>query len=104
VDTEHLLLGVLSDDWPEDKLLADLALRFEDVYRELTGEAPPQELIPPRSVIIPISDFETAIRMLPKVLPAGVSCSHRFGEQRAWFDTSSDIDLEDYVKRALAQA
>ncbi len=101
-DTEHLLLGVLSDDHPEDKILADLGIRFEDAYRELTGELPPEALIPPSSVILPIDDYTTALRMLPKVLPAGVSCSHNFDEKRAWFSTSSDIDLEAYMKRALA--
>ncbi len=103
-DTEHLLLAVLSDDRPEDKILGDLPLRFEDVYRELTGEPPAEELTPPRSVVIPIDAFETALRMLSKVLPAGVSCSHNMDEERAWFSTSSDVDLEDYMKRALALA
>lgn len=101
-DTEHLLLGVLSDEDPQNKILRDLGLRFEDAYRELTGELPPRELVPPRDVIIPIGDFETALRMLPKVLPAGVYCSHNFDDQYAWFSTSSDIDLEPYVRKALA--
>lgn len=106
-DTEHLLLGLLSDDRPGDsidKIFAELGLRFEEVYRELTGEPPPQELRPPRPVIIPIADCETALRMLPKVLPVDVSYSFNFDDERAWFESPSDIDLEDYMKRALAQA
>ena len=41
-DTEHLLLGVLADHRPEDRVLGDLGVRFEDVYHALTG-APPAE-------------------------------------------------------------
>jgi len=72
-DTEHLLLGVLSDEDPQNKIFRDVGLRFEDAYQELTGEPPSKELLPPRDVIIPIGDFKTALRMLPKVLPAGVT-------------------------------
>ena len=101
-DTEHLLLGVLSDEDPQDRILRDLALRFEDAYQELTGEPPTRELVPPRDVIVPIDDFYTALRILPKVLPAGVSCGHNFDDQYGWFGTSSEIDLEHYVRKALA--
>jgi hypothetical protein len=103
-DTAHLLLGLLCDDRPEDRIFAELALRFEDVYQELIGEPPPEEVTPPRPVIVPIGEFETVLRMLPRVLPSGVSFGFALDDERAWFDTSSDVDLEDYVRRALAQA
>jgi hypothetical protein len=101
-DTEHLLLGVLSDEGSEDKIFRDLGLRFEDAYQELAGEPPPRELLPPRDVIVPIGDFYIALRMLPKVLPAGVHPSHNFDDEYGWFGTEHDIDLEHYVRKALA--
>ena len=101
-DTEHVLLGVLSDDDPQDKIMRDLGLRFEDAYEELTGEPPSRELLPPRAVVVPIGDFYKALRHLHKVLPAGVSSSHNFDDEYGWFGTSSDIDLEPYVREALA--
>ena len=52
----------------------------------------------------PVGDFDTALRMLPKVLPRDVSYGFNFDEEHAWFDTSSDVNLEGYMKRALAQA
>ena len=103
-DAEHLLLGILSDDRPEGKIFTQLELRFEDVYQALVGERPPEEVTPPRPVVIPVGDFDTALCMLPKVLPRDVSYGFNFDEERVWFDTSSDVDLEGYMKRALAQA
>jgi len=102
-DTEHLLLGVLSDEDPQNRIFRDLGVRFEDAYHELASQAPPRELVPPRAVIIPIADFRTALRMLPKVLPTGVSCGHNFDDEYGWFSTSADIDLQCYVERALGQ-
>ncbi len=103
-DTEHWLLGVLADDRPENKVLRDLGIRFEDVYHALAGVPPPEEIAPLRHVVIPIEDFDSALRMLPKVLPAGVTYSFAFDDEQAWFSTDWDVDLEDYMKRALARA
>lgn len=103
-DTEHLLLGVLADNRPEDRVLGDLGVRFEDVYHALTGAPPAEEITPWRPVVIPIEDFNSALRMLPKVLPAGVTYSFNFDDERAWFYTDWDVDLEDYIERALARA
>ncbi|HEV2060583.1 MAG TPA: Clp protease N-terminal domain-containing protein [Solirubrobacteraceae bacterium] len=103
-DTEHLLLGVLAEDRPEDRVLADLGVRFEDVYHALTGAPPAEEIAPCRPVVIPIEDFNSALRMLPKVLPAAVTYSFNFDDKQAWFYTDWDVDLEDYIKLALARA
>ncbi len=58
--------------------------------------------MPPKDVIVPIGDFSTVLRMLPRVLPAGVSSSHNFDDEYGWFATDHDIDLEQYVRKALA--
>lgn len=103
-DTDHLLLGVLWDEQPENKVLRDLGISFVDVYQEVTGGPPPEEVAPPKLVYISEDHLTTLLGTLPAVLPSGVSFSFACDDERAWFSTHSDIDLELYVRRALPRA
>ncbi len=103
VDTEHLLLGTLRHDKPESKVLRQLGATFEDVYRELTGQEPADEIRPERPVYVHEKDLAPLLRFLPEVLPAEVSYGFDFDDELAWF-TSSSGGFEAYVRRALALA
>ena len=103
-DTVHLLLGTLWDEKPDRKVFRELGLRFEDVYREATGREPPDEVLPPRAVYVSKEDLMPVVRALPQVLPAGASFGFAEDDECAWLTTHSDIDLSDYVGRALASA
>lgn len=101
---EHLLLGTLWHEKPGSKVLRELPVTFGDAYREVTGQEVPEEVRPSRSVFVSRDDLERLLRTLAEVLPAGVRYGFSFDDDLAWFSTDSDIDLRDYVRRALALA
>ncbi len=102
-DTEHLLLGTFLYDKPESKVFRQLGVTFEDVYREMTGDEPPEEIRPSRPLYVPEDDLAPLLRFLPDVLPEGASYSFDFDDELAWFNCSLN-DFEVYVRRALALA
>ena len=108
-DPEHLLLGTLWQEKPESKVLRELAASFEAAYRHLTGDDPPDELRPARSVYVGRAELDRLVGRLSEVLPAGVSFGFAYDEEIAWFSASPEcdaegrhVDLEGCIERALA--
>ena len=105
-DREHLLLGALWHEPPENKVLRELRLQevtFEAAYQRLTGQVTPPELERSQPVYVPRDALERVLRVLPTFLPADASYSFNFDEELAWLGTSDQVDLEGCVQRALEE-
>lgn len=110
--TEHLLLGAL---WERGGMagcvLGELGVTFEDVYREATGHEPPPEVTPEplrdyrfgEPVYVPFEQLEPLLARLPGLLPPDTPHAFNHDYRRAWFWAAEGVDLEDYIRRALAE-
>lgn len=105
-EPEHLLLGTLWYEKPESKVLRNLEVAFEDAYREMTGQQPPDTIRPVRPVYVypPPGDLSAFVRALHAVLPGEATFGFAFDDERAWFSPSPEtIDLEEYIPKAQAR-